>query len=191
MMRCRMNVLVVAAGLMPAPATVLAADPIGQVGEYQVKAAFLYNFAKFVVWPDGAFRNAGEPFSICVLGDDPFGRSLDDVVAGKRIGARTVNVRRISEGRQTAGCHILFISSRTDKKVYSALAVEKLGSLVFSPWEMLAIPLLKGVMISFIMENGKVRFEINTAVADGSGLHISSKLMSLAQANGKKTGAYQ
>ena len=190
-MRCRVNVLVAAVGLMTAPGTaLLAAEPIGQqLGEYQVKAAFLYNFAKFVDWPDVAFQNAGDPFSICVLGEDPFGRSLDDVVAGKKIGARPVNVRRISEALKTGGCQVLFISSRAEKKVYSILAVEKQTGLLTVGEA--GDPASKGVIISFTIENGKVRFTINTAVAVDSGLHISSRLMSLAQASGKTTGGLQ
>jgi hypothetical protein len=144
LMCCRVDAVVVAVGLMTVPGTVLAANPIGQqLGEYEVKAAFLYNFAKFVDWPDVAFQNAGEPFSVCVLGENPFGRSLDDVVAGQKIRALPVRVRRISEARQTVGCHVLFISSRADKKAYSILARLR-SSLAISPWETLEIPLRRG-----------------------------------------------
>src|SRR4051794_22363120 len=81
------------------------------IAEYHVKAAFLYNFARFVEWPGEAFRSPGEPFSICVLGADPFGQDLDDVVAGKAIAGRPVAVRRFTDARETGGCHILFVSS--------------------------------------------------------------------------------
>ena len=148
--------------------------------EYRVKAAFLYNFAKFVDWPAEAFQYAGAPFSICVLGEDPFGRALDDVAAGKSLGERPVAVRRIADARQTSGCHILFVGSSADKRVLSVLATAKQPGLLtvgdagnFTS---------EGIIITFTMEKGKVRFEINRTAADRTGLRISAKLLSLAQA---------
>src|SRR5258708_34362438 len=83
--------------------------------EYQVKAAFLYNFARFVEWPADVFHDPSDPFAICVLGQDPFGHALDDVVAGKKIEGRAFAVRRISAPRQAVGCRILFVSSSEPK----------------------------------------------------------------------------
>src|SRR5580693_7241676 len=88
-----------------------AASPAQPFDEYQVKAAFLYNFAKFVQWPSEAFQTATEPIAICVLGQDPFGRSLADTVAGRAIEGRSIVVRHISDIKQAAGCHVLFIAS--------------------------------------------------------------------------------
>jgi len=84
--------------------------------EYQVKAAFLYNFAKFVQWPSATFQSANEPIAICVLGQDPFGRSLEDTVTGRAIEGRSLIVRHISSVKQAAGCHILFIGSPETKQ---------------------------------------------------------------------------
>jgi hypothetical protein len=147
--------------------------------EYQLKAAFLYNFAKFVDWPVEAFRGPSEPFSICVLGDDPFGQSLDDMVASKTVGGRPIAVRRISDSSQTDACHILFVSSPPSKRALSILAAAKrTGVLTVGD---AGVSTAEGIAIGFVMASGKVRFEIDPAVAGRAGLHISSKLMSLAQ----------
>src|ERR1700733_7984663 len=105
--------------------------PAQQLDEYRVKAAFLYNFAKFVDWPAEAFPTPGDPFAICVLGEDPFGRSLDDVIAGRAITGRPVIVRRISDARQTGGCQILFIPSSAGKRAVSSFAATN-HSVVFT-----------------------------------------------------------
>ena len=157
---------------------ILAGESAPPLDEYHVKAAFLYNFARFVDWPTEAFRDAGEPFSICVIGEDPFGRSLDDVVAGKAIGGRPVAVRRISDARQPGACQVLFVGSSVDKHALSVLVSSKSGVLTVGD---AANATFGEVIIRFIMENGKVRFEINTAAADHALLHVSAKLLSLAQ----------
>jgi len=151
---------------------VLAARLVAQqMDEYHVKAAFLYNFARFVDWPAEAFRSPGEPFTICVLGEDPFGRALDDVAAGKTVGGRPVAIRRISDARRIGGCHILFVSSAADQRVLSVLAAEKqFGVLTVGD---AGSSISGGVIIGFTMENDKVRFEIDTATADRNGLQIN------------------
>jgi uncharacterized protein DUF4154 len=155
-----------------------------RMDEYQVKAAFLYNFARFVEWPAETFRNPGAPFAICVLGEDPFGRTLDDVVAGKSIAERPVAIRRVSDARS----QVLFISSgivgsTAGKRVLLALASAKqTGVLTVGDS---GISRSEDVIIGFIMEDGKVRFRINTAAADRNVLHISAKLLNLAKAGGR------
>jgi hypothetical protein len=157
-------------------ATRLAAQPLD---EYSVKAAFLYNFAKFVDWPAEAFRDPGEPFSICVLGEDPFGRALSDVAAGKSVGDRPVSVRRIADAGHTGGCHILFVSSSADKRVLSVFTAAKQPGLLTVGDA--GSSTCEGMIIAFTMENGRVRFEINAAAADRTGLRISARLLSLAR----------
>jgi hypothetical protein len=158
---------------------VIAGEPVRPPEEYQVKAAFLYNFARFIEWPAEAFQNPGEPFSICVLGEDPFGRALDDAVVGKAITGRLLAVRRISNAGQADGCHVLFVGSAADKRVLSILAAAKRPGVLTVGDAGNSTP--EGLIIVFNMENGKVRFEINTAAADRTGLRISAKLLSLAQ----------
>src|SRR5438105_3200845 len=87
---------------------------LGQVAkptEYQVKAVYLYNFGKFVAWPPRAGASMGGTFTVCVLGPDPFGSTLDDAVAGETIRNAHVIVQRISKAKEAVACRVLFISS--------------------------------------------------------------------------------
>jgi hypothetical protein len=179
----RVNALGISVSLILTLGIALAELKGQPLGEYQVKAAFLYNFAKFIDWPAEAFRTAAEPFSICVLGADPFGHALDDVVSGQMIGARPVAIRRITDVRQIGGCHILFVSASSDKHVFSVLAsVIQPGLLTIGDAGNAGA---ESVIILLSMENGKVRFDINAPSANARGLHISAKLLSLAQRGGK------
>ncbi len=147
--------------------------------EYQVKAAFLYNFAKFVEWPPGTFQSAADPIAICILGPDPFGGALHEAVRGKAVGGRTFRIAVISDARQAAGCQILFIHSSVRKRqptLLRELAVP--GLLTVGEWEDFAA---QGGMIHLKLEEGKVRMEINAAAAERAGLRISSKLLHLAR----------
>jgi len=152
--------------------------PAQQLDEYHVKAAFLYNFTKFIDWPTEAFATPGEPFTICVLGEDPFGRSLDDVVAGRVIAGRPVVIRRVSDAGQTGGCQILFVTPSSSKRVVSILATFKhpgvltVGESGNSRSE--------GLIINFTLKGGKVRFEIDLVAAADEKLRFNSRLLSLA-----------
>jgi hypothetical protein len=153
----------------------------GEAGieEYQVKAAFLFNFAKFVEWPAQAFKNANEPIEICVLGPNPFGSSLDQAVQGKMVGHRTFVVREVLDAQQASDCHIVFVSaagwtrSRAvlgDIKKCCILTVGETGEFIDG-----------GGMINLRLENARVRVEINPDAAERARLRISSKLLSLAE----------
>src|ERR1041384_6286083 len=85
------------------------AAAVPTVDEYQAKAAFLYNFLKFVEWPASAFPRAGDPIRICILGRDPFGDSLQHLLKGKETGGRPFAASVVSDARQAAGCHMLFV----------------------------------------------------------------------------------
>jgi hypothetical protein len=102
---------VLAAALLAAAAPVAGQSPPSAAAptEYEVKAAFLYNFARFVEWPAEGRRS--EPFVITVLGQDPFGRVLDDTVAGKAVAGRPIEVRRASRVEEAAGAQIVFVSA--------------------------------------------------------------------------------
>jgi len=162
----------------------LAAEPPEQpFDEYRVKAAFLYNFAKFVEWPAESFQGALAPFAICVLGRDPFGRSLEDTVAGRTIDGRSFVVRHIVSVKQAAGCQVLFIGGDQNKRVAPILAeIATPGVLTVGESDSGASA---GAIISFILAAGKVRFAINAAAAEREKLRISSRLLSLAVAVAK------
>jgi hypothetical protein len=147
--------------------------------EYQVKAAFLYNFAKFVEWPPQAFKSPTDPIAICILGEDPFGHALEDAVKGKTIEGRGFVVPRISEVRQADSCQILFVSSAERKRARAILAeLRANGVLTVGETEGFAEA---GGVINFKLEGGRLRLEINVDAAERAKLRLSSKLLSLAQ----------
>ena len=150
-----------------------------EIEEYQVKAAYLYNFAKFVEWPAQVFASPASPIVICVLGEDPFGGALQDVVRGKTASRRTLVVRTIPEFSGAKGCQILFIGSLEWKR--NRLALGNLnGSGVLTVGEEPGFGSSGGI-INFKLEAGRVRFEINVAAARQAPVQISSKLLSLAE----------
>jgi hypothetical protein len=156
----------------------IAAGPVGPPDEYQVKAAFLYNFAKFVEWPPEAFENPSQALVVCVLGEDPFGRALDDVVGGRKIEGRALSIRRISDARQARGCRILFVSSSERKTALQVLAaLNEPGVLTVGEADSATA---EGMIINFTLEGCKVRFAIDEAAAERGKLRLSSRLLSLA-----------
>src|SRR5690348_8895750 len=91
------------------------------LNEYQIKAVFLLNFAKFVEWPPQAFRDGTDAVTICVLGSNPFGSLLDETVHGQTISGRPVRARVISDPRQATQCHVVFISGAEHRRTHSYL----------------------------------------------------------------------
>jgi hypothetical protein len=145
--------------------------------EYDVKAAFLYNFTKFVDWPASAFPDAFS-LKLCLLGEDPFGRSLQ-AVAGEQVGNRKLAVMRTDSLAKTGGCQILFISRSERERLPQVLAMVK-DSPVLTVGDTKGFA-DQGVIVNFILEGSKVRFEINTEAAERAGLKVSSKLLQLAK----------
>jgi hypothetical protein len=147
-------------------------------GEYSVKAAFLYNFAKFVDWPADAGNGTGA-IVIGILGDDPFGGTLDQVVAGKTVNGSRLAVTRLKFGQDLRRCHILFIGASEHKRLPQIFqSLNGAGVLTVSDMEQFH---QQGGMIRFVIEQSKVRFEINVAAAEKAGLKVSSKLLALAK----------
>jgi hypothetical protein len=146
--------------------------------EYHIKAAYLYNFTKFIVWPLDAFRESDKTFQICVLGRDPFGAALDEVVAGKAIEGRPFEVRRLSDRQQTGACRILYAAAPERKRTTStALAANQIGVLTVDE---AGSGTSDKAVVNFTLEHGKVRFEINITAAEEGKLQISSRLLNLA-----------
>ena len=152
------------------------ADRAG-VGEYQVKAAFLYHFAKFVEWPAAA--NKSQAVGVCVLGNDPFGPALDFLFEDKTLREKRFAVRRVASASEAQSCHLLFVAT-TDademRKVLQALShfpVLTVGdSKEFSA---------AGGMIYLFVEESKIRFDINLAAARQARISISAQLLRLAR----------
>ncbi len=145
--------------------------------EYLIKAGFLYNFAKFVEWPDDAFADSSVPLTLCIIGKDPFGASLRSV-EGETFMGRKLLIRRFSRLRDMDNCHILFISSSERKRLPAILARMK-GKQILSVADMKGFA-RRGGIINLIKVQDRIRFEINVDAARRAGLKISSKLLNLA-----------
>jgi hypothetical protein len=147
-------------------------------GEYQLKAAFLFNFAKFIDWPPTGFANPQAGFSICILGADPFGSAMDELLQGKTVGDRRVSVKRSRQIADVRHCQMVFVSSSERVRVREILdGLKGTNALVVGETEGFAAA---GGAIQFAIEDNHVRFLINTDAADRAGLKVSSKLLSLA-----------
>lgn len=146
--------------------------------EYLIKAGFTYNFAKLMEWPASAFPQADSPIVIGVLGVDPFGGTLDDVLKGKNVNGRGFEVRHLKYGMDLKGCNILFISTSEAAHLDDILKTLK-GQPVLTIGEMDHFA-QRGGIINFIVEDNKVRFEINPDAAKQADINISSRLLSLA-----------
>lgn len=147
--------------------------------EYQIKAAFLYNFAKFVEWPAEAFPDTRAAIHLCVVGEDPFGDVLEQTVSGKAIHGRPLAIKRLKSDQDLKVCQILFISSSEKWRLVPILGSLR-GSSVLTVGETQRFAQLGG-MINFILEESKVRFEINVEAAERVRLKMSAKLLSLAR----------
>jgi hypothetical protein len=146
--------------------------------ENQVKAVFLFNFAQFLAWPQGAFANAQSPIVIGVLGEDPFGSYLDRVVRGEKIGNRSLVVRRYRNAEDVANCDILFIS-RSEAGNLDAIIARLKGRSLLTVGDLEGFT-RQGGMVGFTTVNGKIRLTINLAAAKAADLTISSKLLAHA-----------
>jgi len=148
--------------------------------ENQVKAAFLVKFALFVEWPAAATNTAAsEPFTIGILGSDPFGKNFDDAIKGEKINGRPVRLRRGRELADLADCPEIFICASESKRMAGLLrGLEGKPVLTVSDGVTFA---KSGGMIGFIKEGGKLRFEINAAAAERAGLKLSAKLLQVAK----------
>ena len=143
--------------------------------EYQLKAVFLFNFAQFVEWPAKVFPDPSAPLVIGVLGKDPFGTYLDDLVGGEKIGDRLLVVRRYSRLEDLTNCHILFISRSEARNLDTIFTrVKEQSLLTVSDVDTFT---RQGGMVRFAMENGKIRLRINVEAAKASNLRISSKVL--------------
>jgi len=174
--RASQNVVLAAVLIVVAPFTRAQDSP---PSEYQLKAAFLFSFAKFVDWPPRSFASQQSPFAICILGADPFGTAIDDTLRGKTIGEHPVVIERVKEPSNVRHCQILFISSAEKHRLAEILmALQGANILIVGESEHFAD---SGGTIELMLEQNHIRFAINTDAAESSGLRISSKLLALAK----------
>jgi hypothetical protein len=158
----------------------------GPPSEYQVKAVFLFNFSQFVSWPPEAFGKSDAPMVIAVLGSDPFGRDLDAVVRGERLGEHPLEVRRYHDVSEIKDCHILFID-RSEAPRLPAIIQALHGRSILTVSD-IDDATHAGVMIDLVKQSDRIRLRINVAAARAGGLTISSKLLRPAEIVGPAEG---
>jgi hypothetical protein len=154
--------------------TVFAAPAISK--EYQLKAAFLYNFTKFIDWPPQRFSSETSPIVIAVFGKNPFEGELEKLVNGRLVNGRAINVRFIESAADIPAAHIVFVAAgeeaRLDASTFGEAGVLTVGeSAEFAD---------RGGIIRFTLVDEKVRFEINQASSEKAGLKLSGQLLKLA-----------
>jgi hypothetical protein len=142
--------------------------------EYAVKASYLYKFAPFVQWPPAAFETPVAPLAICIAGPDPFGPALDEAVRGQRVNGHPIVVRHVEAIRTGMACQILFVGGEDAQDDLHVVAHEPILTVTDRSHGG------AGGMIQFVMVAGRVRFMIDQAAAQDSGIAISSKLLGLA-----------
>lgn len=146
--------------------------------EAQVKAIYLYNFAKFVTWPEASSAN-GAPITICLDHADAFLPVLRSAVAGEKIDGRNVVVKRLTTAAEAAGCAILYIDASQDSRSAALLQIAA-GHSVLTVSDIAGFA-KDGGAIEFVLEGGRVRFKVNLAATQKAGLVLSSQLLKVAQ----------
>jgi len=148
--------------------------------EAAIKAAVVANLPKFVEWPTGAFQSPSSPFLVGVLGDDSMAESIVSALNGKRLGNRAVSVSRLSKLEEASSYHLLYVSASEERRLEAIVkALEGHPVLTVADFNRFA---QRGGMVGLIVQEGKVRFEINERAARSNGLRLSANLLKLAAA---------
>ncbi|MEO7676390.1 MAG: YfiR family protein [Verrucomicrobiota bacterium] len=146
--------------------------------EYKIKAVYLYNFVQYVNWPSNAFVEARSPIVIGILGNDPFGKTLNETVEGEVVKNRKLEIRYFKSVNEIKDCHVLFVGASEKDRVRSILAAMKERSiLTVSDIDNFT---LQGGIIRFFTADNKIRLRINLEAAKTANLGISSKLLQVA-----------
>ncbi|HZP24777.1 MAG TPA: YfiR family protein [Terriglobales bacterium] len=172
----RVSPLFFVLSLLVCAASVSAQQP--KASEAEVEAVYIFKFSQFITWPGNA--RSAPTFDICILGDDPLGPFLDRTVRGERVNGKAVVDRHLARPQDAQGCSILYISRSENYRLRQVLAtVRELPLLTVSD-----IPEFssKGGMIEFVLQSGRVRFQVNLTPAEQAGLSMSSELLKVAVA---------
>jgi hypothetical protein len=175
--RAALGLLLLASVPSAAPAASRPKTALAQ--EYDLKAAFLFNFAQFVEWPADAFATAASPITIGILGEDPFGTSLDEIVANEVIHDRRLQVRRYRSVDQIDACHILFVTAAESKRMDHIFS--RLGSRSILTVGDAEDFTARGGVVGFKTAKSRLRIRINMDVARAAKLSISAKLLRQAE----------
>ncbi len=171
------NIIILSLFLLTSIVTSVKAED-DLVGEYLIKAAFLYNFAKFVEWPDDAFTSPKSPIKLCIVGDDPFGVAIKSI-QGKTVRGRDLVIKFVSRAKDLDWCHILFVSaSEKDKLAQVYHHIKNPNALTVGDMTHFT---RRGGIIQLFKTGTKIKFEINIDAAKAAELKISSKLLNLAK----------
>jgi hypothetical protein len=146
--------------------------------EQRVKAAFLYRFADFVIWPDTAFAKPDSPFVIAVAGAEGVADHLRTITAGRAVGGRPIEIRRVGPSDPVPAAQILFISGADRARMRELLRAASRHSLAVTEVEG---ALEQGSVINFVIAEDRVRFEISLESAEKRGLRLSSRLLAVAR----------
>jgi hypothetical protein len=152
----------------------------GVAPEYQLKAAFLYKFATYVRWPATGNAETASPFVIGIIGKDPFGRALTDVVHGERVQGRVIVVRKLGRVEEALRCEVLFVSSSERANLNEVFAALH-GAPVLTVGDMDQFAELGGMINLVTTEDHHIRFDINKGAIDRAGLKVPSQLLGLAR----------
>ena len=160
-------------------ALALSARAAGQSApEHEVKAAFLFNFTKFVTWPEGVPRGT-DPFRICVVADGTATSAVERIMAGETVNGRATQTLVPASADQARGCHVLYVSRDSGERGATAMAAVR-GMPVLTVGDGQGF-LDRGGMIQFVLEEGRVRFHVHQRRATDSGLTISSRMLRVAR----------
>jgi hypothetical protein len=163
------------------PAASQPAPPPPTPLEYEVKAAFLLNFAKLTEWPDAAFERPDSPIRVCVAGSNPFGRALAQTFQNETAGGRPLEARVIATPAQASGCHMVFVPRRHSRAARDLIRAATPAAVTVGESDDF---LTQGGAINFFIERGRVRFDINQQSAEQRGVRFSSQLLRLARREG-------
>lgn len=148
------------------------------LSEPQLKAAFLFNFTKFVEWPAAAFRNGQSPITLCIVGEDPFGKILDDIVKGQTVEGRSLAVKRLNQIPRDDSCQVAYLGGLDKARAEHAIDAIKTLPILTVGESGSGDP---GTVILLVKEDNQVRFNINLEAADRGGIKLSARLLRLAK----------
>ena len=158
-------------------ALVVAAGLRAQDLEYQVKAGFLYNFLSFIEWKPALAQT--DPFRVCIIGNDPFGRTLDDLMRGERVGSRPIEVSRPVDEEAAATCQVVFVARTDDARLPTIVRMAAGKGVLIVGETPRVLPACGG--IAFVQEGERLRFDVNINALRRQGLRASSKLLRVAR----------
>jgi hypothetical protein len=151
---------------------------VAQAREYQVKAAYIFNLLPFTTWPPTAFRTANAPLNVCIASPNPFGDALRETFQNEHVGSHPVAIVQVTSPAAVIDCHVLFVGSEADpagtlEQVAQNAPVLTIGeSMRFEQ---------RGGIITFVIEQGRVRFDLNQTAAARVNLQFSSKVLQVAR----------